>query len=125
VTFYIMPLSVTFFQIVVRRFRCETLWRGGLVFHLTLREGMRCLAAHRCKVDLLDALFCINIEQRFLFGGTVQNRREALRFGPAGCMIFWVAVMGVTIFYVRPHQSGFETQALEMLPKVTHTSSIS
>src|SRR4051812_49087443 len=26
----------------------------GYGFHVTLREGMRCLSAHRCKIDMLD-----------------------------------------------------------------------
>lgn len=90
---------------------------AGILFRLTLREGIRCVEAHRCKIDLLEALFCVNAEKRFLFGGTVKNRREALRFGPMWSIIFWFTVLVITVVYVRPHQPPFDIAPVPTIQK--------
>lgn len=71
----------------------------GIGFDLTLREGMRCLEAHRCKVDLLDDYFAVNSLKRFLFCSNAPNRREALKIGPAVCIMFWIIALLFTTWF--------------------------
>jgi hypothetical protein len=74
---------------------------SGWGFNLTLKEGMRCITAHRCKLDILESAFCVNEEKRFVFAGNVPNRREALKYGPYVCIAFWVILFIVTLLSLK------------------------
>jgi len=74
----------------------------GFLFDLTLQEGMRCLRAHRAKVEALDRK--MGKPEGFLFLQNSYNHRDALEIGPLLFVVGWVALSVITIcaWLLRP-----------------------
>jgi hypothetical protein len=68
----------------------------SILFDLTLQEGMRCVRAHKAKVEALDRR--LGSEDGFIFLQNPWNHRDALEIGPLVFCFSWVVVAIQTIY---------------------------
>lgn len=70
----------------------------GILFDLTLQEGMRCLRAHKQKVVSMDHKLGINRDEGFLFLQNPYNHRDALEAGPLLFALGWTILLIVSFW---------------------------